>query len=156
MLSAFNYNVSVAIFRNLTLQRLFCLIFLGATLLSHTQILFACKFMHGKPKLVCCCGEAKSDACPMTAGCAMQQNTKQGQCCDVSQDSLPDVAVTKAPSTAETLILLLDSPQPPPIISFQEFSVSPLLHLIPTASPPEPLLISSNTPIYLRTLRIRL
>lgn len=105
--------------------------------------------------MVCCCDQAMPDGCPMTDGCAMQANSAQGQCCEVSQDSLTDVAVTHAASTAETLTLLLDSPQPPPPIAFQETYVfqQPLLLAV---SPHEPLPISGDRPVYLRTLRIRL
>ncbi|MGR8930558.1 MAG: hypothetical protein ACU836_07945 [Gammaproteobacteria bacterium] len=145
----------MVIFRNLTLQRLLCCIFLGATLLSHTQMLFACEFMHGKPKMVCCCDEAMSDACPMTNGCAMQSNLSQNQCCEVSQDSLSDVAVTHAGSTVETLTLLLDSPQPPPPTAFRETPVF-LQALSLILSPPKRVPISGGEPIFLRTLRIRL
>ena len=146
----------MAIFRNLTLQRLLCLIFLATVLLSHTQLLFACEVMHGKPQLICCCGEAMPDACPMNDGCAMQENAAQSQCCDVSQDSLTGVAVEHASSTVETLTLLLDSPQPPPLISFHEFSASLRPHLLLSHPPHEPLPLAGNSPIYLRTLRIRL
>jgi hypothetical protein len=145
----------MAIFRNLTLQRLLCCIFLGATLLSHTQLLFACEFMQDKPKMVCCCEQAMPDGCPMTNGCAMQANPAQGQCCEVSQNSLTGVAVTHAASTVETLTLLLDSPQPPPPIAFRETHVF-LQPVFLALSPPEPLPMSRDRPVYLRTLRIRL
>jgi hypothetical protein len=146
----------MVIFRNLILQRLLCCIFLGATLLSHTQLLFACEFMHGKPKMVCCCDEAMPEACPMTKGCAMQANSTQSQCCEISQDSLTDVAMTHASSTVETLTLLLDSPQPPPLVGFQETNTLLPAQPILAIFPHEPLPISGNRPVYLRTLRIRL
>lgn len=146
----------MVIFRNLTLQRILCLVFLWTALLSHTQLLFACEFMHGKPKLVCCCGEAMPDACPMSETCGMQKKTDQSQCCEVSQDSLIDVVMTPSSSTVELLTLLLDSSQPPPLISFQEFSPFPQLHFLPAAPPHEPWLVTSDRQAYLRTLRIRL
>ncbi|WP_125219587.1 hypothetical protein [Methylomicrobium sp. wino1] len=146
----------MAIFRNLTLQRLLCLMFLVTALLSHTQILFACEKMHGKPKLVCCCDEAMSEACPMIDACAMQENLNQDQCCEVTQDSLTEVVMTHGSSTAELLTLLLDSPQPPPTIGFQEFFDFLTPKLLSAAPPFEPFLLVGNRQIFLRTLRLRL
>ena len=156
--NVFNYNCSMAIFRNLTFQRVLSLIFLCTALLSQTQLLFACELMGGKPKLVCCCGESMPDACPMSDACAMQENTDQGHCCDVSQDSLTDVVMTHSPSTVDFLTLLLDGPQPPPLIDYQAlFTTSQPAdhrHAIP---PHEPLLLSSGGKhTYLFTGRLRL
>ncbi len=148
----------MALFRNLTFQRILSLIFLCTALLSQTQILYACELMDGKPKLVCCCGESMSDGCPMSKSCAMQENTDKGRCCEVSQDSLTDdVVMTHSSSTVDFLTLLLDGPQPPPIIDYQELlPTSPQANLRLAIPPHEPLLLSSGKQTYLLTRRLRL
>jgi hypothetical protein len=171
----------MALFRNLTFQRILSLIFLCTALLSHTQILYACELMDGKPKLVCCCEEPMSDGCPMSESCAMQDksagsgfareapeggwagiaqhdNADKGRCCDVSQDSLTDdVVMMQSSSTVDFLTLLLDGPQPPPVIDFQELlSTSQQANLRLAIPPHEPLLLSSGKQTYLLTRRLRL
>ena len=172
----------MAIFRNLTFQRILSLTFLCSALLSQTQILYACELMDGKPKLVCCCGESMPDACPMSKSCAMQdksvwsgfahevpeggwagiaqhENTEKGHCCDVSQDSLTDVASAHSSSTVDFLTLLLDGPQPPPpsVIDYQELLSASLQTTGRLAIPPhEPLLLSGGKQTYLLTRRLRL
>ncbi|MGR8979865.1 MAG: hypothetical protein ACU84H_07235 [Gammaproteobacteria bacterium] len=114
--------------------------------------------MDGKPKLVCCCGESMSEeGCPMSESCTMQENTDEGRCCDVSQDSLIDEVMTPNSSAADFLTLLLDGPQPPPVIDYQELlSVFQLAARRPAISPYEPLLLSSGKQAYLLTRRLRL
>ncbi|WP_340122521.1 hypothetical protein [Methylobacter svalbardensis] len=147
----------MALFRNITFQRILSLTFLCTALLSQTQILYACELMDGKPKLVCCCGESMSDGYPMSESCAMQKNTDEGRCCDVSQDSLTDVVMTHSSSTADFLTLLLDGPQPPPVIDYQELlPASPQANLRLAIPPHEPLLLSSGKQTYLLTGRLRL
>ncbi|WP_152565061.1 hypothetical protein [Methylobacter sp. BBA5.1] len=148
----------MAIFRNLTFQRVLSLIFLCTALLSQTQILYACELMDGKPKLVCCCGESMSDGCPMSESCAMHANTDEGHCCEVSQDSLTDdVVMTHSSSMVDFLTLLLDGPQPPPVIDYQELLSASLQATLGLAIPPyEPLLLGSGKQTYLLTRRLRL
>lgn len=147
----------MALFRNQTFQRILSLIFLCTALLSHTQLLYACELMDGKPKPVCCCGESVSDICPMSDACAMQENTNQSHCCEVTQDSLTDVVLTHSSSTADFLTLLLDGPQPPPLIEYQELLPTSLQANLRLSIPPhEPLLLSSGKHTYLLTRRLRL
>jgi len=148
----------MALFRNLTFQRILSLIFLCTALLSQTQILYACELMDGKPKLVCCCGESMSDGCPMSESCAMHANTDEGHCCEVSQDSLTDdVVMTHSSSTVDFLTLLLDGPQPPPVIDYQELLSTSQQATGRLAIPPhEPLLLGSGKQTYLLTRRLRL
>lgn len=148
----------MALFRNLTFQRILSLTFLCTALLSQTQILYACEQMDGKPKLVCCCGESMSDGCPMSKSCAMHENSDEGRCCDVSQDSLTDDAVmVHSSSTVDFLTLLLDGPQPPPVIDYQELlPASPQANLRLAIPPHEPLLLSGGKQTYLLTRRLRL
>jgi hypothetical protein len=113
--------------------------------------------MDGKPKLVCCCGESMSDGCPMSESCAMHTNTDEGRCCDVSQDSLTDVVMTHGSSTIDFLTLLLDGPQPPPVLDYQELLSASLQATGSLAIPPhEPLLPRSGKQTYLLTRRLRL
>lgn len=147
----------MAIFRNLTFQRVLSLIFLCTALLSQTQILFACELMDGKPKLVCCCGESMPETCSMSEAFAIQENMDQGHCCDVSQDSLTDVATAPNSSTVDFLTLLLDGPQPPPLIEYQDILPASLQADLRLAIPPyAPLLLSSDKYTYLLTRRLRI
>lgn len=149
----------MTLFRNLTFQRILSLFFLCTALFSQTQILYACELMDGKPTLVCCCGESMSDGCPMSESCAMQADADKGRCCDVSQDSLTDDAVMAHSSlTVDFLTLLLDGPQPPPIIDYQELlpTTSQQANLRLAIPPHEPLLLSSGKQTYLLTGRLRL
>lgn len=146
----------MALFRNLTFQRVLSLIFLCTALLSQTQILYACELMDGKPKPVCCCEEPLPDGCPMSESCVMHAKSDEGRCCDVSQDSLTAVVMTHSASTIDLLTLLLDGPQPPPLIDYQELlSASPQavqrLAIPPHIPPP-----SRGKHIYLLTRRLRL
>ncbi len=147
----------MALFRNLTFQRILNLIFLCTALLSQTQILYACELMDGKPKPVCCCEEPMSGGCPMSESCAMHANSDEGRCCDVSQVSLTDdVAMTHSSSTVDLLTLLLDGPQPP-VIDYQELLSASLQAAQRLAIPPhEPLLLSGGKQTYLLTRRLRL
>ncbi|WP_051906374.1 hypothetical protein [Methylomarinum vadi] len=143
-------------FRNAILQRAICFIFLSAALLSHTQLLFACESMQGEPKMVCCCGDSMpDDTCPMSESCGMRHDSHQDTCCEVSQQALTDLAVTDASATVETLTLVLDGPQPPPLFDRRETTVFPQ-PLFFAIFPHEPLPASGDGQIYLRTLRIRL
>jgi hypothetical protein len=147
----------MSVFRNLNLQRTFSMIVLFAALFSQIQTLYACDSMEGKPKQVCCCGEQDSAICPMADSCDMHKQTATISCCEVSYDTLNDVGMISSTSTVDTLTLLLDGPQPPPIIDVQQFSLLPL----PTLSrlslaADQPLIISRGEHIYLLTRRLRL
>lgn len=144
-------------FRNLTLRRKLILVFLCTTLLSQTQILFACEMMDGKPRLVCCCGEQHSDACPMTDACGLFENAEANRCCEVSHDTLTDEALMHGASTADLLAQLLDGPQPPPIIEFLPLVPNALaLSSQPVPWPDEPSIVLTGKHTYLHTLRLRL
>jgi hypothetical protein len=145
------------VFRNLNLQRTFSLVVLFVALFSQIQTLYACDSMEAKPKLVCCCGH-DSAICPMADSCGMHQQTQQTACCEVSYDTLNDAAMINSTSTVDTLTLLLDGPQPPPIIELQQFLSTPPLPLpsrllLATHEPP---ISSRGQSIYLLTRRLRL
>ena len=144
-------------FRNLILQRTLSLIILLTALLSQTQMLYACELMEGEPKRVCCCGEHAPAACPMEDACTMQEKADQNRCCEVSYEPLADEVMMNSPSTVDCLTLLLDGPQPPPDIEFQQL-LAPSLQMISrlTLSSDEPLILSSGKQKYLLTRRLRL
>ena len=145
------------LFRNLTFQRTISLTFLFAVLLSQTQLLYACEQMDGKPKMVCCCDEQMSDACPMAAPCSMHEQTDQSKCCEISYDSLTDVSMTQGTSTADLLTLLLDGAQPPPIFSERILPIDSLKTYQRLLFPPDKTLsLSSSNHTYLLTRRLRL
>ena len=144
-------------FRNLTLQRTLILVFLCTSLLSQTQILFACEMMDDKPRLVCCCGEHLSDVCPMADACGLFENADVKHCCEVSHDALTDEAVMHGTSTADLLTQLLDGPQPPPVIQFRPLVPDSLaLTSRPVLLPDEPSVARMGKHTYLHTLRLRL
>jgi len=145
------------IFRNLNLQRTFSMIVLFAALFSQIQTLYACDSMEGMPKQVCCCGGHDSAICPMADSCGMHKQTAETSCCELSYDILIDAAMMNSTSTVDTLTLLLDGPQPPPVVEFQQFSPTPLpvlsRLLLATDEPP---ISNRGKPIYLLTHRLRL
>ena len=145
------------VFRNLNLQRTFSVIVLFAALFSQIQTLYACDSIEGKPERVCCCGGHDSVICPMADSCGMHKQTDQTLCCEVSYDTLTDAAMMNSNSTVDTLTLLLDGPQPPPLIEYQQFPSAPLQRLSQlTLAFNEPLLLSRSKHTYLFTRRLRL
>ena len=143
--------------RNLTLQRMLILVFLCSSLLSQTQILFACEMMDGAPRLVCCCGEHHSDACPMADACGLFENADAQRCCEVSHDALADEAVIHGASTTDWLTQLLDGPQPPPIIEFRPLVPDALAKASrPVSWSDESSPAHTGQYTYLHTLRLRL
>ena len=144
-------------FRNLNIQRTLGMVILFAALFSHIQLLYACDAMDGEPKHVCCCGEHVSAGCPMADSCAMHENATENQCCEVSYDAVTDEATINSTSTVDCLTLLLDGPQPPPVIEFQQFSPAPLQRLSQlTLAANQPLILSRGKHTYLLTRRLRL
>ncbi len=145
------------VFRNLNLQRTLSMVVLFAALLSQIQTLYACDSMEGKPKQVCCCGEHDSAICPMVDTCAMHKQIAETPCCEISYDTLNDAGMMNSVSTVDSLTLLLNSPQPPPVIDLQPFSLAPLQKLsrLPLATD-EPLIFSRGKQTYRLTRRLRL
>ncbi len=144
-------------FRNLNLQRTVSLFILFTALFFQIHTLYACDSMDGKPKQVCCCGEHDSVVCPMADNCGMHEQMAESACCELSYDIVNDVAMTNSASTADTLTLLLDSPQPPPVVDLQNFSPRPLAilsrQILATVEPP---ISSRGKSTYLHTQRLRL
>ena len=145
------------VFRNLNLQRTLSILLLFAALFSQIQTLYACDSMEGKPKQVCCCGEHDLAICPMADTCAMHKQMVETVCCEVSYDILIDAGMMNSASTVDCLTLLLDGPQPPPIIDLAQFLPVPLPNL-PRLSQDvdEPLIFSRGKPTYLLTRRLRI
>ncbi len=147
----------MTVFRNINLQRIFSTLILFAALFSQIQTLYACDSIESKPKMVCCCGDHDAAICPMANNCAMHEQTVKTACCELSYDILNDAGMMNSVATVDYLTLLLDGPQPPPTIDFQQISSSSL----PIASPllqaaPESSTFNRNNPTYLLTRRLRL
>ena len=145
------------IFRNLNLQRTLSMIVVFTALFSQIHTLYACDSMADTPKHVCCCGEHNSIACPMADSCAMHENTAETSCCELSYDILNDAGMMNSASTVDCLTLLLDGPQPPPVVDLQQFLPTPLpiLSRLSLAAD-EPLIFSRGKPTFLLTRRLRL
>lgn len=145
------------VFRNLNLQRTLSMAVLFAALFSQIQLLYACDSMDGRPKQVCCCGEHASAICPMADSCAKHENAQETSCCEVSYGTLNDAGMMNSPSSVDFLTLLLDGPQPPPVIDVQQFLPTPL-PILSQLSPAtdEPLIFSRGRPTFLLTRRLRL
>lgn len=145
------------VFRNLNLQRLFSTMVLFVALFSQIQTLYACDSMEGKAKMVCCCGEHDSAICPMADNCGMHEQAAKTSCCELSYDVLNEASMVNSVTTVDTLTLLLDSAQPPPIIDYQHFSIGslPIVSQLVLAAA-EPPVFSLKTPTYLLTRRLRL
>ena len=145
------------VFRNINLQRLFSTLVLFAALFSQIQTLYACDSMESKPKMVCCCGDHDSAICPMADNCGMHEQMAKTACCELSYDILNNTGMMNSVATVDCLTLLLDGPQPPPIVDFQKLSPT---HL-PISSPlllaeSELPAFNHNNPTYLLTRRLRL
>ena len=145
------------VFRNINLQRIFSMLVLFAALFSQIQTLYACDSMKSKPRVDCCCGEHDSAICPMADFCGMHEQTTKTSCCERSYDILNDAGMMNSVATVDFLTLLLDGPQPPPIVDGQKFSPSPLpiLSRLLLATP-ELAVFNSDSPTYLLTRRLRL
>ena len=145
------------IFRNLTLQRTLSMIVLFTALFSQIHTLYACDSVADTPKHVCCCGDHDSIACPMADTCGMHEQTAKTACCEVSYDTLNDTGMINSASSVDYLTLLLDGPQPPPIVDVQQFSPVPLQTLSRLSlAADEPLIFSRGIQTYLLTRRLRL
>jgi hypothetical protein len=145
------------VLRNLYLQRSLSILILFVGLFSQIQTLYACGSTAAMPKQVCCCDAQDSAICPMTDTCDMHEQMAKTSCCEISYDTLNDAAMISSTSMVDTLILLLEGPQPPPIIDFQQLSPAhlPILsRLIPAND--EPPISSRGKSIYLLTRRLRL
>lgn len=144
-------------YRTLIFQQITVALLLFAALFSQIQVLYACDLRDGKPSHVCCCGKHTANDCPMQDSCAMHQNTLENKCCDLSYDLSTDNVMSNLPSTADTLTLLLDAPQPPPVIAPHPIAngcLRQLARLSPTATTPSPPDKGKQT--YLVTRRLRL
>ncbi len=126
-------------------------------LFSQINTLYACESTTDTPKHVCCCGGNNSVACPMADSCAMNEKTVETSCCELSYDIVNDAGMMSSASTADYLTLLLDGPQPPPVVDIQQFTSShlPILSQHSPAAD-EALIFSRSKPIFLLTRRLRL
>lgn len=144
--------------RNLFIRRVIVALFLLVGSLTQFQTLYACELMgDGKPKMVCCCdepGDMGVMGCEMDGACQDLAGLIDDSCCNVSYEP-SQVAQAPGTSTQSQQVLLLDAPQPPPILASFDFSdIVPLSHavrFVPRSSPPLP-----DKPVYLLTSRFRI
>lgn len=126
--------------------------------MTQIQTLYACELMgDNKPKIVCCCDEPSDIgmmSCEKDGVCQDQAGMVSDGCCDISYQS-SQVAQASGASAQSRQVLLLDAPQPPPILASFDFpEIVPLSHsvrFVPRSSPPLP-----DKPVYLLTSRFRI
>ncbi len=125
-------------------------------LLSPLRMVFACQMMEemqGKVQYTCCCDE------PCIMGAAVERDTARGDqsslgfegCCDVSYLDAPDASTRGS----QSLVVMLDASQPPPIpVSFEFQNFASTSHVILSSSGTSPPLRAA--PVYLLTNRFRI
>ncbi len=136
-------------------RSLIALLTLGV-LLSPFQMVFACEGMDGMEGMVqyeCCCDE------PCTMGMVFERDVALGErsasgfegCCDVSYLDAPD-ATARA---SQSLVVMLDASQPPPIPSSFDVQSFALESRIILSKPASHFRLPA-TPVYLLTNRFRI
>ena len=116
--------------RNSTFRRFVIVTTLFMGLFTQFQTVFACQFKDGKLQIVCCCDKAgdMSKGCDKGGGC----NDSAGpisngmNCCETSYQPAPG-AIAIAPDLHAQQVLLLDAPQPPPILTSFDIQIFPAL-----------------------------
>ncbi|MFV2055506.1 MAG: hypothetical protein ACC707_03520 [Thiohalomonadales bacterium] len=144
--------------RNRTLQRriIATILFLG--LFSQFQNVFACEYKDGKLQLVCCCDEPgdMSKDCEQNDACNDSgiPVTSEKTCCEVSFHAGLSATIIGTERHVPQ-VLLLDAPQPPPLLtSFVLQALPTPNYAIRINSELPPTLIGSQT--YRLTQRLRL
>jgi len=151
--------------RNLSFRRSVIALTLFLGLFTQFQMVFACEYKDGKLQFVCCCNEDgkmsmdkdMSMTCDMSGECGASAGPPPGgmKCCDVSYQPAPSTTAI-APELHAQQVLLLDAPQPPPLIltSFDLLIFPPSSRTIGFLSHPPPPLAGTRT--YLLTNRFRI
>ncbi len=144
--------------RNSSFRRFVIATTLFMGLFTQFQTVFACEFKDGKLQFVCCCDEAgdMSMGCDMGGGCNDSAGPVSSgmNCCEVSYQSVPS-ATAIAPDLHAQQVLLLDAPQPPPILTsfdLQTISASSQTFRFSTNTPSR----VTGTQTYLLTQRFRI
>jgi hypothetical protein len=107
--------------RNRSFRRLVIATTLFMGLFTQFQMVFACEYKDGNLQLVCCCENSgdMSKSCAENNQCAEQQAapiSENTTCCDVSYQQAPSAtAISSAQHNQQ--VLVLDAPQPPPILA---------------------------------------
>ena len=109
-------------FRHHSLRKSLWLVILLGSLLTTTQNLYACEFLHNGVQTTCCCDEDMKNGCAMGGGdkasggvCEMSDTGKPTSCCDVSTDitvGLSDVAIADSHHHKQLLALDVLLPLP--------------------------------------------
>ena len=131
-------------------------LFMG--LFTQFQTVFACEFKDGKLQIVCCCDEAgdMSMGCDMGGGCNDSAGPASNgmNCCETSYQPAPS-ATAIAPDLHVQQVLLLDAPQPPPILASFVLKTTPASRqIIGFLSDTPPRVTGTQT--YLLTNRFRI
>lgn len=150
--------------RNSSLRRFVVATTLFLGLFTQFQAVFACELKDTKLQFFCCCDEAgempidndMSMECDMGGGCNDPAGPVSSgmNCCEASYQPAPS-ATAIVSELNEQLVLLLDEPQPPPILTSFD------LQTIPASSqtayfPTDTLSRVTGTQTYLLTQRLRI
>lgn len=144
--------------RALFFRRFVIMITLFMGLFTQFQVVFACEFKDGKIQFICCCDEAAdmSMGCDLGGDCndSVGPASSGANCCEVSYQPVPS-ATAIGPQQHIQQVLLLDAPQPPPILTSFD------LHIILASSQTVCFLTNipprvTGTQTYLLTQRFRI
>lgn len=143
--------------RNVTFRRCaIATLFIG--LFTQVQTVFACQFKHGKPQFVYYCGKISDNS----MGCDMGGTRNDSAVplfsgvkrCEVSyKPAQCAIVITREPYTQQ--VLLLDAPEPPPLLTSSDLEKTPALSQVVHYTTDIPPWIASTKP-YLLTNRLRI
>ncbi len=137
-------------FSTLLLRKTLVYLLIAINLVAPVHTVFACQLMDGRRQYHCCCHE--HGHCRHGGGCPHKKQRQAG-CCDVSYES----AEVGMSSLADGQFFQVPGLEWHPAIPPASFTYLPP---IPLAVPPfttgPPALATDNTPVYLRTLRLRI
>ncbi|WP_072659973.1 hypothetical protein [Mariprofundus micogutta] len=140
------------------LRQFVLLTLLLSSTLPSIQTVFACDFMDGKVQTVCCCEgpEAMMDCETGGGGCDTNEAIPASGCCEVTDVYQPVLDAVALPGSHSFQLLMLDAPQPPPVLLSSllshgmgvRFQDAPFLYSFPPWG--------SGTNTYLLTSRLRI
>jgi hypothetical protein len=145
--------------RNRSFRRLVIATTLFMGLFTQFQTVFACEFKDGKLQFVCCCDNSGdiSNGCVENNQCPEQQAgpiSVDAACCDVSYQQVPSATVIISAQHSQQ-VLVLDAPQPPPILSLFDLQTIPAANHAACFTTDVSLLVT-GTQTYLLTQRFRI
>lgn len=126
------------------------------------QLVFACEYKDGKLQLLCCCNETGDESGGMSKDCAQGDKCSSAtgssnNCCNVSINLGPN-ALSTSSHLHNPQVLLLEAPQPPPLVS--SIQLRPIVTSNKIIQNTDSYLafsaINAGNQTYLRTLRLRI